>query len=308
MKKRGQPVHGWVILDKPLGKTSAWAVAQVRRTLDAAKAGHAGTLDPLATGVLPIALGEATKTVSYVQDGTKGYAFAVRWGEARDTLDAAGAITATSPVRPTESALRAVLPRFLGRIQQTPPAYSALKVDGQRAYDLARAGAPPVLAARTVQIDTLDLVSATADDATLQVTCGKGTYVRVLAQDLALALGTLGHVSALRRTRVGPFHESQAFSMATLGRLVLSPPPLAFLLPVTAALADIPAIAVTGDEAQRLKAGQAIRRSSPWVSPGASPRASLVGHGAICAMHDGVPVAVAQMQDGEVRVVRVFNL
>ena len=298
--RRGLPVHGWVILDKPLGKTSAWAVGQVRSLLDAAKAGHAGTLDPLATGVLPIALGEATKTVPYVQDGTKGYAFTVRWGESRDTLDAAGAVTGTSSVRPAEAALRAVLARFVGRIQQTPPAYSALKVDGQRAYDLARAGAPPVLAARTVQVDALELVSATPDEATLQVVCGKGTYVRVLAQDIALALGTLGYVSALRRTRVGPFHESQAFSLATLGELVLSPPPLAFLLPVTAALADIPAIAVTGDEAQRLKAGQAIRPSSPGASSAA--------HGAICAMNDGVPVAVAQMQDGEVRVVRVFNL
>ena len=294
-RRKGQPVHGWIVLDKPVGRTSAWAVGAVRRLLDANKAGHAGTLDPLASGVLPIALGEATKTVPFVQDGTKGYRFGVRWGESRDTLDAAGAVTGTSSVRPSEEAIRAALPAFLGSIQQTPPAYSALKVDGQRAYDLARAGESVVLAPRTVRIDRLDLVSNTAEEATFQVQCGKGTYVRVLAQDLAETLGTLGYVSALRRTRVGPWAEDRAISLETLAELVVSPAPVAYLHPVTAALDDIPAIAVTGPEAQRLKAGQPIRHTHP-------------NPGAVCAMADGLPVAVAEVRDGEMRAVRVFNL
>jgi tRNA pseudouridine55 synthase len=300
-KSRGRPVHGWVILDKPQGRTSAWAVTQVRKMLGAAKAGHAGTLDPLATGVLPIALGEATKTVPFVQDGTKAYAFTVRWGAATDTLDAAGTVVATSAARPTQAEIRAVLPRFVGTLRQTPPAYSALKVEGRRAYDLARAGAAPALAPRTVIIEALDLAAARPEEADFRVICGKGTYVRVLAQDLAQALATLGHISALRRTRVGPWQESQAISLAALGESVLSPAPLANLLPVAAALADIPAIAVTGDEAQRLKAGQAIR-------PSRYPGTSQPGPGAVCAMADGVPVAVAKVKDGEMRVLRVFNL
>ena len=299
MGRKGQPVHGWIILDKPLGRTSAWAVGAVRRLLDANKAGHAGTLDPLASGVLPIALGEATKTVPFIQDGTKGYSFSVRWGEARDTLDAVGAITATSAARPTETALRAALPQFMGTLSQTPPSYSALKVAGQRAYDLARAGETPVLAPRTVRIDQLELVSARPDEASFRVECGKGTYVRVLAQDLALAVGTLGYVSALRRTRVGPFAEDRAISLEQLAELVVNPAPVAYLHPVAAALADIPAIAVTGAEARRLKAGQPIR-----LAPGNNQGQ----RGAVWAMVDGLPIAVAEVVDGEVRALRVFNL
>ncbi len=299
MGRKGQPVHGWIILDKPLGRTSAWAVGAVRRLLDANKAGHAGTLDPLASGVLPIALGEATKTVPFIQDGTKGYTFTVRWGEARDTLDAAGAVTATSAARPTETALRAALPQFMGTLSQTPPSYSALKVAGQRAYDLARAGETPVLPPRMVRIDQLELVSAGPDEASFRVECGKGTYVRVLAQDLALAVGTLGYVSALRRTRVGPFAEDRAISLEQLAELVVNPAPVAYLHPVAAALADIPAIAVTGAEAQCLKAGQPIR-----LAPGNNQGQ----RGAVWAMVDGLPIAVAEVVDGEVRALRVFNL
>lgn len=293
-RRRGRPIHGWIILDKPVGRTSAWAVAAVRRTLDAAKAGHAGTLDPLASGVLPIALGEATKTVSFIQDGPKAYTFTVRWGEARDTDDAAGAIVATSDVRPALPAVAAVLSAFLGETQQTPPAFSALKVEGRRAYDLAREGKAPLLTARTVRIDRLELVSAAGDTATFQVECGKGTYVRVLARNLAEALGTVGHVSALRRTRVGPMRESQAISLEVLAELVVSPAPEAYLHPVAAALADIPALALTGVQAERLRAGQAVR--VPFAEPGP-----------VCAMADGLPIAVARVQDGEVRAVRVFN-
>ncbi|MSP21389.1 MAG: tRNA pseudouridine(55) synthase TruB [Alphaproteobacteria bacterium] len=294
-RRRGRSVHGWIILDKPLGKTSAQAVAAVRRLLDANKAGHAGTLDPLATGVLPIALGEATKTVPFIQDGTKAYTFTVRWGEARDTDDAAGQVVATSAVRPRATAIEAALPAFVGAVTQTPPAYSAIKVAGRRSYDLARAGQPPTLAPRPVRIDHLRLVAADGDIATFQVECGKGTYVRVLARDLAAALGTVGHVAALRRTRVGPMQESQAISLEVLAELVLSPAPEAYLHSVAAALADIPALALTDAEAQRLRAGL------PVQVPSAEP-------GPVCAMADGLPIAVARVLDGEVRAVRVFNL
>lgn len=296
-RRKGQPVHGWVVLDKPTGRTSTQALGAVRRLLNADKAGHAGTLDPLATGVLPIALGEATKTVPFVQDGRKAYTFTVTWGEARDTLDAAGAVTATSPVRPDRVTLLAVLPRFVGTQRQTPPAYSAIKVDGRRAYDLARQGAEFELSARTIVIDRLDLLEAAPDSATLAVECGKGTYVRVLAHELAEAVGTVGYVSALRRTRVGPWTAAEAISLDRLGELVLSAAPEAYLHPVAAALADIPALALTEAEAQRLKAGQAIRVATFNGPPGE-----------VCAMANGLPIAVARVTDGELRPVRVFNL
>ena len=293
-RRKGRPVHGWVVLDKPLGKTSTQALGAVRRLLDADKAGHAGTLDPLATGVLPIALGEATKTVPFIQDGRKVYTFTVRWGDATDTDDAAGAVIATSAVRPTREAIEAALPGFIGEQQQTPPIYSAIKVAGQRAYDLARAGTEFVLDARPVVIDSLVLLESGPDSATLAMECGKGTYVRVVARDLAQALGTVGHVAALRRTRVGPWSEAAAISLETLGKLVLSAAPEAYLHPVAAALADIPALALTEGEAQRLRAGQAVRVAN------AAP-------GAVCAMANGLPIAVARVLDGEVRPLRVFN-
>ncbi len=296
-RRKGNPVHGWVVLDKPAGKTSTQALGAVRRLLNADKAGHAGTLDPLATGVLPLAFGEATKTVPFVQDGRKTYAFTVAWGEARDTGDAAGTVTATSAVRPARAAIEAVLPGFVGQISQVPPAYSAIKVDGQRAYDLARQGQEFELAARTIVIDRLDLVETGPDRASFTVECGKGTYVRVLATDLAAKLGTVGYVSALRRTRVGPWTAAQAISLDRLGELVLSAAPEAYLHPVAAALADIPALALTDAEAQRLKAGQAIRVATFDGPPGE-----------VCAMANGLPIAVARVLDGEVRPVRVFNL
>ena len=296
-RRKGLPVHGWIVLDKPLGKTSTQALGAVRRLLNADKAGHAGTLDPLATGVLPIALGEATKTVPFVQDGRKAYTFTVAWGETRDTDDAAGAVIASSPVRPDPAAVAAVLPRFVGAMLQTPPAYSAIKVDGRRAYDLARQGTEFELKARTIVIDRLELLEVGPDSATLAVECGKGTYVRVLARELAEAVGTVGHVSALRRTRVGPWTVAEAISLDRLGELVLSAAPEAYLHPVAAALADIPALALTEAEAQRLKAGQAIRVATFNGAPGE-----------VCAMANGLPIAVARVTDGELRPVRVFNL
>ncbi len=203
-KKKGNPVNGWVILDKPQGITSTQAVATVRRIFDAQKAGHAGTLDPMATGVLAIALGEATKTVPFVQDAHKVYRFTAAWGEARDTDDAEGQVTATSDVRPTRDAILALLPRFTGPLTQVPPAYSAIKVDGARAYDLAREGEVVELAARTVQVDQARLLAMPdPDHAEFEILCGKGTYVRSWVRDIALALGTLGHVSALRRVSIG---------------------------------------------------------------------------------------------------------
>ena len=295
-KRRGRPVHGWFILDKPLGMTSTKAVGKVRRAFDAAKAGHAGTLDPLASGILPIAMGEATKVVAMAMDGAKAYRFTIRWGEERDTDDAEGAVIAESGERPTAAEIEAALPQFTGEIEQVPPAYSAIKVDGARAYDLARSGETPKLAARLIRIDELALIDCPdPDHAVLEMICGKGAYVRGLARDLGRVLGCRGHVSELRRTRVGDFDENMAISLDKLEDMGHKEALDDLLLPVEAALADIPALPVTGPEADRLRFGQAIR----------------VPHsveGTVYATTDGRPVALAEIHAGEVRPVRVFNL
>ncbi len=308
--RKGRPIHGWLIVDKPAGMTSTRVVGRVRRALGAAKAGHGGTLDPLATGVLPIALGEATKTVAYVMDGAKTYRFTVRWGEARDTDDAEGAVVAVSSLRPDAAAIRAVLPRFVGEIDQVPPAYSALKVGGARAYDLARADRPATLAARRVRIDRLVLLAQPdADHAVFEVDCGKGTYMRALARDLARALGTVGHIAALRRTRVGPFTEAQAISLETLetlGHIPAAPGDLSgHLLAVETALDDIPALALTDAEANRLRSGQPVGliRRSDRERIGQLASGSLV-----CAMSGGKPVALARFEAGTLAPVRILNL
>ena len=302
-KAGGVAIDGWIVLDKAAGMSSAQAVAAVRRATSAAKAGHGGTLDPLATGVLPIALGEATKTVSYVMDGAKTYRFRVRWGEARATLDAEGEVTGTSPVRPTAGSVRAVLPGFTGTIEQAPPAYSALKLGGQRAYALARAGEAVPLAPRQVRIDRLELIEAGPDSALFEVECGKGTYVRSLARDLAEALGTLGYVAELRRTQCGPFAESQAISLDKLVGFVHSA--ASFVLPVATALDDIPALAVTEDEAQRLSRGQPIPVAGPDGTrvTGAAPPNRIAR-----AEASGRLVALVRIEDGTVRPVRVLHL
>ena len=295
-KRRGRPVHGWFVLDKPFGMTSAQAVGKIRGIFNAAKAGHAGTLDPMATGILPIAMGEATKVVFAAMDGEKAYRFTIHWGEERDTDDAEGQIVGESQDRPTPDQIKDTLPLFTGLAEQVPPTYSAIKVGGTRAYDLARSGDVPKLKARLIMIDKLTLLACPdADHAVLEMVCGKGAYVRGVARDLGRYLGCLGHVSQLRRARVGPFDESVAFSLAKLEDMGHKGALDDLLLPVEAALADIPAVPVTGPEADRLRFGQAIR----------------VPHsveGTIYATADGRPVALAKIWAGEVRPVRVFNL
>lgn len=301
MKKRGRPVHGWVIVDKPLGLTSTQCLARVRRLTDAAKAGHGGTLDPLATGILPIALGEATKTVNWVMTAGKTYRFTVRWGEATATDDMEGAITQRSDVRPDRAAIEAMLPGFTGEILQRPPAYSAIKVDGQRSYDRARKGEMLELAARPIRIDALRLIDCPdPDHAVFEVDCGKGAYVRALGRDFALSLGTYGHITALRRTRVGRYDEKAAFSLDSLEELCQKDAAHAYLLPIETALDDIPALVLTGPQADRLKHGQPIKIA--LTAPGLPPEGELL------VMADGKPVGLAERSADEVRPLRLFNL
>ena len=299
-------LNGWLVVDKPQGITSAQAVARVKRLTGAAKAGHAGTLDPLATGVLPIALGEATKTVSYVMDGAKTYRFTVRWGEARATDDAEGAVTETHPGRPAADAVHAVLPRFRGQVEQVPPIYSAIKVDGRRAYEMARADEAVVLAPRMVTIRRFDLIAMPdPDHAVFEVECGKGTYMRSLARDLSLALGTVGHVEALRRLRVGRFGEEQAISLEQEEHMGHSPALIAHLLPLETALDDIPALALTESEARKLQSGQTI--ALPAGSPDGDV-AAKEGGGLVRIVAGGRLVALARVADGNIRTVRGINL
>ena len=293
-------VNGWLVLDKPLGLSSAQGVAAVKRILRGIgirpdRIGHGGTLDPLATGVLPIAIGEATKLAGRMLDATKGYDFTVQWGTATATEDAEGAVTATSDVRPDEAAIRAILPRFTGPIDQMPPAYSAIKVDGQRAYALARAGETVELAMRHVTILSLDLLATTPDSATFSAIVSKGTYIRSLARDIALALGTVGHVTMLRRTRAGPFRLDQAISLDKFESLVQERALEQVLLPLMAGLDDIPALAIDPEQAAALRQGR-----------------RLFGHpalpGTYLACLGAVPVALVEIDPEAVRVLRGFNL
>ena len=298
-RKKGDKIDGWVVLDKPVGLGSTPAVTRVRRLFGAQKAGHGGTLDPLASGVLPIALGEATKTVPFVMDGRKEYRFTLRFGEARSTEDAEGEVTATSDARPADEAIRAALAAFVGEIEQTPPAYSALKIDGERAYDLARAGEVVNLKPRKVMIERLELVSRPdRDHADFVVGCGKGTYIRSLGRDLALALGTVGHLSALRRTAAGPFREGAAISLSKLEALGHIPALLGVLAPVATALDDIPALALTEAQADRLRQGQPVLLTQDALPSGALVRAEL----------GGKLVALVQSDGTSIKPVRVFNL
>jgi len=303
-QRKGLPIHGWLILDKPQGLTSTKAVGRVRHLYGAAKAGHAGTLDPLATGVLPIAFGEATKTVPFAVEGTKGYVFTVRFGAGTDTDDAEGKVVATSDVRPTAEEIAAALPRFTGEIVQVPPRYSALKVEGARAYDLARDSQEFELAPRPAFVESLKLVGEPdADSCVIEAECGKGTYIRALARDLGAALGTVAHVAALRRTRVGAFDEKGAIPLAKLEELGHSAAGrdalMGLLRPVETALDDIPALAISGQDAARLKRGQ------PVLIRG---RDAPILNGPVYATSRGTLVAVGEVSQGELRPTRVFNL
>jgi tRNA pseudouridine55 synthase len=298
-------VHGWVVLDKPIGMTSTHAVAVIKRLYSARRAGHAGTLDPLASGCLPIALGEATKTVPFVMDGRKTYLFTIRWGQERDTDDAEGRVVASSEIRPSADAVRALLPRFTGIIQQVPPRFSAVKLDGERAYDLARDGEAVELASRAVEIHRLALIDMPdSDHAVLSAVCGKGTYVRSLARDLGRALGALGHVSALRRNRVGSFHEGDMIPLeqveALCHRAAAGEGNLAdMLLPIETALDDIPALAVSPADAARLARGQAVLLRG---------RDASIIRGMVQVACGGQLVAIAEVERGEIVPKRVFNL
>ncbi len=304
-RKQGRPLNGWLIVDKPPGMTSTDVVNRVRRGFDAQKAGHGGTLDPLATGVLPVAFGSATKTVPYVQDGTKLYRFTLRLGDARDTDDADGQTVARSDARPTDAQLNAALPAFIGDIMQVPPAYSAIKVDGERAYDMARDGRPPALPPRPARVDRFELIERKdADTAIFEVQSGKGVYMRSLARDLALACGTLGHVAALRRLRVGPFLEAQAISLDKCVRTADNPPASPdLLLPVLTALADIPALALTEAEAHSLSQGQAI---SLVDLMGRIPRTADPDGGLARAMAGTRVIGLCRLSDGWLKPERLL--
>ena len=279
-KPKGRPIDGWLIVDKPSGIGSTDVVNKVKRAFDAQKAGHGGTLDPLATGLLPVAFGAATKTVPYVMDGTKTYRFTLKFGEARDSDDADGAVIATTDARPTDDEIRAALPAFIGDIMQVPPIYSAIKINGDRAYDLARDGQEVVLEARPARVDKFELTERPdADHAIFEVQSGKGVYMRSLARDLAKAVGSLGHIAALRRLSVGPFKESHAVPLDSLLVSGDTPAPsLDLLLPLTTALDDIPALAMSEAEAARLQFGQAISlvEFMGRVPPAANPSGGLI--------------------------------
>ncbi len=306
-RKSGEAVSGWVCLDKPYDLTSTQAVGRIRRLFNAQKAGHAGTLDPLATGVLPIALGEATKTVSFMMDAGKTYRFTIAWGRTTTTLDREGETSATSDVRPTAEAAAAALPAFIGEIDQVPPAFSAIKVDGERAYDLARAGQTVELAARRVVIHDARVTGAPdADHVEIEIDCGKGVYVRALVRDLAERLGACGHVSALRRTRVGPFTEARAITLENLEDLGHKPRFLEVLLPVETALDDIPELAVTAEDAFRLKQGRPIVLVPRQVDDLRSRLSA--GTRTVSVLAGGTLVALCEMRMGRLEPARVFHL
>ncbi len=299
-RRRGRKIDGWVVVDKPEGVTSTEVVNKARWAFRAAKAGHAGTLDPLGTGVLPIAFGEATKVIPIVQEGLKTYRFEIRFGCATDTDDAEGRVIATSDARPSDAEIEAALGQFVGEIMQVPPRYSAVRVEGARAYDLAREGIEPDLAARPLWVDSLKLLARPdPDHAELELVCGKGGYVRAIARDLGLALGTYAHVTRLRRLRVGPFGLDDAISFEMLDE-IRHTGGAEHLLPLARALDDIPAVPVSAAMAARLRHGQAVP----------VPVAGDLEYGDLCwaRLDDGTPVAIGTYRAGAFHPDRVFNL
>ncbi len=305
-RKKGQSITGWIAVDKPVGLTSTQVVSRVREVFDARKIGHGGTLDPLASGILPIALGEATKTVSYITAGRKSYLLTVRWGQATTTDDGEGEIVEESDLRPDEGAILAVLATFIGRIEQVPPIFSAIKVSGRRAYEMARAKEEFELKPRPVEIYDIQLKSCPSpDEAVLEVQCGKGTYMRSLARDLGRALGTCAYVKALRRLSVGPFSQDNAISLDYLETLGHSPAALEQLLPLETALDDIPAIVLSEAEANRLRCGQPVSLMARMYRDRVE---GLAKGDTVFVMTARNPVALTRYEAGEIHPVRVLNL
>jgi len=303
--KKGDKVDGWVNFDKPLGMTSTQAVGRIRRIMNGQKVGHAGTLDPLASGVLPIALGEATKTIPYIQDSLKTYEFTVTWGEQRSTDDAEGEVMLSSDNRPTREQIELALPLFMGDITQVPPKFSAIKIDGQRAYDLARRGEAVTVKPRHVYIEYLKLLDCDADTAQFEMTCGKGTYVRSIARDMALHMDTYGYVSALRRTRVGAFHADDTISLAKIEDLEHIPAREAALQPVQVVLDDIPALGIKQNEVTSLRNGQALS----LISRSDFQRIEDLGDTdeAVAVFQDQA-IAIVEIDGPQVKPIRVFNI
>ena len=321
MKKRGKPIHGWVVFDKPLGMSSTQGVGKIRWLFDAEKAGHGGTLDPLATGLLPIALGEATKTVQWAMDGRKKYEFRIKWGAETTTDDVEGDVTVTSVLKPNQNSIESILNEFLGEITQIPPIYSALKIDGARAYDLARAGETPEMKTRQVIIEELRLLSVEAGQSPPQpslqggggkeglkfsdfeVVCGKGTYIRALARDMGRKLGCLGHLTLLRRTQVGPFTEKDMISLESLEELSHKPDRdealQGALHSIVTVLDGIPALAVMDGQAAQLRQGQSV------LLRGAN---APINCEAILVTHEGRPLGICEIAQGSLKTKRLFNL
>jgi tRNA pseudouridine55 synthase len=305
-RRKGEAISGWICLDKPENLGSTQAVSRVRRAFGAQKAGHAGTLDPLADGILPIALGEATKTVPFLMEAEKTYRFTIAWGETTTTLDREGPVTAASTVRPTPAAVAAALTGLVGEIDQIPPDYSAIKVGGERAYDLAREGVVMDLAPRRVVIRRAELLAVLdADHIEVEIDCGKGTYVRSLVRDLAQAVGAEAHVARLRRLRVGPFTEARAMGLENLEALCHRGKALEVLLPVETALDDIPALAVTDEDAFRLTQGRSVVLLPRQVETLA---ARLTASRTVSALSRDRLVALCEMRAGRLNPTRVFHL
>ena len=293
----GEAMNGWLVLDKPVGISSAAAVAIVKRLFGGVKAGHGGTLDPLASGILPIALGEATKTTAYAMGAEKSYEFVAKWGEQTSTDDGEGEIIATSDIRPDSEQITSILDEFTGEIDQTPPAYSAVKIDGKRAYAIARhSDEMPELKSRKIFIKSIRCIESDETSARFEVHCGKGAYIRSLARDMGLRLGTVAHVTELRRLSVGQFSTKNAISLDFLKELGHSAAASPYVIPVVAALDDIPALTITTAEAQKLRYGQLLQ-----------PKPDLVPNMIYKALADGALVALIEVRDEGLKPMRVFN-
>lgn len=311
-RKKGIDIDGWLVLDKSLHLTSTDAVNKVKRALNANKAGHAGTLDPLASGILPIALGEATRTVSWLMEAQKTYEFTILWGASTTTQDAEGEVVATSEIRPTQAQIESALLAFIGEIDQVPPSFSAIKIDGVRAYDLARAGNAPIIDARKVMVYEARLIEAGASEAKFFVRSGKGFYVRALARDLAKTLNTEGHITKLRRTSVGPFSENTAITLETLEKMCIDGAAFEHILPATTALDDIPEMAIAEEDMFALRQGRqilVIPSKMEELKAKRRPR-NIAGQDmsrAVLATHKGKAIAIGDARAGKFSPFRVFT-